>query len=206
MSEEQARGGRPRGQASGQSSGAHQPALDAAAVPEQPAKPAPKTGSGADLAREALRAAQKQAREQGLGVHAHGPGRRGGRRGARGEGREPLAFGAAIHRLMSDRGWETRAAVGGVMNRWPQIVGEDVARNSEPLHYDEDERVLRVRCQSNSWATELRLLAPQLVARLNEALGHDTVRLLRIEGPSSPSRRYGPLRAPGSRGDRDTWG
>ncbi|WP_234010528.1 DUF721 domain-containing protein [Streptomyces sp. SPB074] len=206
MSEEQAAGGRPH-----QPSGAHQPALDAAAVPDQPvrpaAKPAPKTaGSGADLAREALRAAQKQAREQGLGVHARGPERRGGRRGSRGEGREPLSFGAAIHRLMSDRGWETRAAVGGVMNRWPQIVGENVARNCEPQHYDEDERVLRIRCHSSTWAAELRLLAPQLVARLNEALGPDTVRLLRIEGPTAPARRYGPLRAPGSRGDRDTWG
>ncbi|WP_435809516.1 DciA family protein, partial [Streptomyces iakyrus] len=33
-------------------------------------------------------------------------------------------------------------AGGGVMGRWPQIVGEDVAKHCVPERYDEDERVL----------------------------------------------------------------
>ena len=126
--------------------------------------------SGVDLARVALRAAKEAARARGDAVQQKKQVRRGGglRSGARADGRDPMALGSAINRLITERGWETPAAVGGVMGRWPQIVGEDLARKCVPERYDEDERVLHVRCDSTAWATNLRLLAPQLVARLNE--------------------------------------
>ncbi|MFJ4690911.1 DUF721 domain-containing protein [Streptomyces sp. NPDC088766] len=164
--------------------------------------------SGVDLARVALRAAREQARARGDAVQQKKQARRGGglRSGARADGRDPLALGAAINRLLTERGWEAPAAVGGVMGRWPQIVGEDVAKHCEPERYDEDERVLFVRCDSTAWATNLRLLAPTLVARLNEDLGHGRVRQIRVQGPTGPVRRYGPLRAPGSKGPGDTYG
>ncbi|MFF4487414.1 DUF721 domain-containing protein [Streptomyces sp. NPDC001544] len=163
--------------------------------------------SGVDLARVALRAAKEQARARGDAVQQKKQARRGGlRSGARADGRDPMALGAAINRLITERGWETPAAVGGVMGRWPQIVGDDVAKHCVPEKYDEDERVLVVRCDSTAWATNLRLLGPTLVARLNEDLGHGAVRLIKVYGPGGPARRYGPLRAPGSTGPGDTYG
>ncbi|MFC5151975.1 DUF721 domain-containing protein [Streptomyces amakusaensis] len=166
--------------------------------------------SGVDLARVALRAAKEQARARGAAAQEKKQARRGGglRSGARADGRDPLALGAAINRLITERGWETPAAVGGVMGRWPQIVGEDLANHCVPLKYDEDpeERVLTVQCDSTAWATQLRLLAPRLVARLNEDLGHGTVRVIKVLGPGGPRRNYGPLRAPGSVGPGDTYG
>ncbi|MGW4883336.1 DUF721 domain-containing protein [Streptomyces murinus] len=164
--------------------------------------------SGVDLARVALRAAKEQARARGDAVRQKKQARRGGglRSGARADGRDPMALGSAINRLITERGWETPAAVGGVMGRWPQIVGEDLAKHCVPQRYDEDERVLVVACDSTAWATQLRLLAPALVARLNEDLGHGTVRLIKVHGPGGPARRYGPLRAPGSMGPGDTYG
>ncbi|MFG2308992.1 DUF721 domain-containing protein [Streptomyces sp. NPDC048566] len=166
--------------------------------------------SGVDLARVALRAAKEQARARGDAAQQRKQARRGGglRSGAAADGRDPMALGAAINRLLTERGWETPAAVGGVMGRWPQIVGEDLAKHCVPLRYDEDpaERVLTVQCDSTAWATQLRLLAPQLVARLNQDLGHGAVRLIKVLGPGGPERRYGPLRAPGSKGPGDTYG
>jgi predicted nucleic acid-binding Zn ribbon protein len=166
--------------------------------------------SGVDLARVALRAAKEQAKARGAAAQQKKQARRGGglRSGARADGRDPLPLGAAINRLITERGWETPAAVGGVMGRWPQIVGEDLANHCVPLKYDEDpdERVLTVQCDSTAWATQLRLLAPRLVARLNEDLGHGTVRLIKVLGPGGPQRGYGPLRAPGSVGPGDTYG
>ncbi|MFB7308752.1 DUF721 domain-containing protein [Streptomyces sp. NPDC056192] len=166
--------------------------------------------SGVDLARVALRAAKEQARARGAAAQQKKQARRGGglRSGARADGRDPLPLGAAINRLITERGWEAPAAVGGVMGRWPQIVGEDLANHCVPLRYDEDpeERVLTVQCDSTAWATQLRLLAPQLVARLNADLGHGTVKLIKVLGPGGPQRRYGPLRAPGSTGPGDTYG
>jgi predicted nucleic acid-binding Zn ribbon protein len=157
---------------------------------------------------EALAAAKEQARARGAAAAQKKQARRGGglRSGARADGRDPLPLGAAISRLITERGWETPAAVGGVMGRWPQIVGPEVAQHCEPQRYDEDERVLTVQCDSTAWATQLRLLAPQLVARLNTDLGQGAVRLIKVLGPGGPQRRFGPLRAPGSAGPGDTYG
>lgn len=163
--------------------------------------------SGVDLARVALRAAKEQARARGAAAQQKKQARRGGlRSGARADGRDPLPLGAAIHRLITERGWEAPAAVGGVMGRWPQLVGDDVALHCEPQSYDEQGRVLTVCCDSTAWATQLRLLAPTLVARLNEDLGHGTVKLIKVRGPEGPRPSYGRLRAPGSRGYGDTFG
>lgn len=183
--------------------------------PEGPREPSsgdakPPEPSGVDLARVALRAAKEQARARGAAAQQKKQSRRGGglRSGARADGRDPLPLGAAINRLITERGWEAPAAVGGVMGRWPQIVGDDLANHCVPLRYDEDpeERVLTVQCDSTAWATQLRLLAPQLVARLNADLGHGTVRVIKVLGPGGPQRRFGPLRAPGSKGPGDTYG
>ena len=163
--------------------------------------------SGVDLARVALRNAKEQARLRGDSVRQKKESRRTGlRSGARADGRDPQRLGAAISRLVSERGWEAPAAVGGVMGRWPQIVGRDLAAHCEPEHYDEDDRVLSVRCSSTAWATQIRLLAPQLVRTLNQELGQGTVRLIKVQGPAGPTRSYGRLRAPGSKGPGDTWG
>lgn len=144
-----------------------------------------------DLARVALRAAKEQARARGAAAQQKNQARRGGglRSGARSDGRDPLALRSAINRLITERGWETPAAVGGVMGRWPQIVGDDLANHCVPVRYDEDpaERVLTVQCDSTAWATQLRLLAPQLVARLNTDLGHGTVRMIKVLGPGARS-------------------
>lgn len=178
-------------------------------APETVSKKTPEP-SGVDLARVALRAAKEQARARGDAAQQKKQARRGGglRSGARADRRDPMALGAAINRLLTERGWETPAAVGGVMGRWPQIVGDDLAKHCVPLRYDDDpaERVLTVQCDSTAWATQLRLLAPQLVARLNQDLGHGTVRLIKVQGPGGPPRRFGPLRAPGSTGPGDTYG
>lgn len=173
-------------------------ALPSGVLPEQ---------TGVDLARVALRAAKEQARARGAAATQKKQARRGGlRSGARADGRDPLPLGAAINRLITERGWEAPAAVGGVMGRWPQLVGPEVALHCSPARYDEEDSVLTVQCDSTAWATQLRLLAPTLVARLNADLGHGTVKLIKVLGPAGPARSYGRLRAPGSVGPGDTYG
>ncbi|WP_376770896.1 DUF721 domain-containing protein, partial [Streptomyces lonarensis] len=150
-------------------------------------------------------AARQRARERGAGRtrQARTPGLRSG---ARPGGRDPLKLGAAFDRLKTERGWEMPIAVGGVTGRWPEVVGPEIAQHCEPEGYDERERVLTVRCDSTAWATQLRLLAPQLLVRLNGELGSGTVKLLKVKGPSGPPRTPGQWRAPGSKGPGDTYG
>ena len=43
---------------------------------------------------------------------------------------------------MAERGWETDAAVGGVMGRWAAIVGPEVSAHAVPLAFEDGELVV----------------------------------------------------------------
>lgn len=141
--------------------------------------PAPKTGI--ELAREALAQARADAakrqsvpgqrRRRRSGGSARDPRRGGG----------PQLFGAGIKQLLSDRGWEQRAAVGGLFGDWERVVGRDLAEHTSPGAFEDGELV--VSCDSPAWAQQVRLLSGQLVRRLNEELGEGTVRRVKVTGP-----------------------
>jgi predicted nucleic acid-binding Zn ribbon protein len=148
---------------------------------------------GIELAREALEQAKADARKRGsVPGSQSGSQRRRASRPARERGRsgDPRPFGAAIRDLLADRGWEQRAAVGGVFGNWSRIVGPDLAGHTTPERFEDGELV--VAADSTAWATQLRLLASTLVRRLNEELGDGTVRRVKVTGPASgPPRRGG---------------
>jgi predicted nucleic acid-binding Zn ribbon protein len=107
---------------------------------------------------------------------------------------DPQPLGAALGGLLSARGWRERAAVGSVFGSWDQIVGADLAAHTRPEAFDDGE--LLVTADSAAWATQVRLLAPQLIKRLAEELGAGTVRRVKVRGPGAPPRR-GRRRVPG---------
>ncbi|MBO2461281.1 DUF721 domain-containing protein [Actinomadura violacea] len=153
---------------------------------------APPAKSGIELAREALAQAKADALKRGT-LPGQGGRRKGGAKPARvrdpGRGGDPKAFGAAIRELMATRGWEQRAAVGGVFGNWAGIVGPELAEHTRPERFEDGE--LTVAADSTTWATQLRLLSSTLVRRLNEELGHGTVRRVKVVGPASGPRRTG---------------
>lgn len=175
-------------------------------IPSGP-PPEPAASSGIDLARVMLSQARSDARTRGRGV---GGRRKSGndetssrRSGSGPDERDPVLVGPAVERLVSDRGWHLSRAVGGVAGRWTAIVGAELAAHCSPEGYDDG--VLSVRADSTAWATQLRLLASTLLARLNNELGAGTVTSLNVVGPSAPSWKKGKLRVKG-RGPRDTYG
>ena len=102
-----------------------------------------------------------------------------------------------------DRGWSPRLTDGAVLGRWPELVGPDVAEHCTPVALRDGELVLQA--ESTAWATQLRTLQRQLLARLAAAVGPNVVRRIRVVGPSAPSWRHGPRHVRG-RGPRDTYG
>lgn len=78
-----------------------------------------------------------------------------------------------LDRLLLDRGWKVDVAVGSVMGRWPEIVGPDIAGHVEPLTFVDG--ILTVRADSTAWATQMRLLASSLLARIDEEIGAGAV-------------------------------
>lgn len=166
---------------------------------EEPGPPA--EVSGIDLARAALVAARKQAKDR-----RGEPGRtvRRAPEPRLGDDRDPRPFAAVIDDLLAARGWTLPAAAAGAMERWPEIVGPDVAAKTTPESFGDG--ILVVRAASTAWATQLRLMAPQIVHRLNVELGHGSVLRLSVRGPDAPSWSKGPLRVRDGRGPRDTYG
>ena len=73
--------------------------------------------------------------------------------------------------------------------RWPELVGEEVAQHATPESFADG--TLVVRTDSTAWATQLKLLAPAVVRRLNEDLGHGTVSLIEVLGPHLPTLEEG---------------
>ncbi|SDH73582.1 Predicted nucleic acid-binding protein, contains Zn-ribbon domain (includes truncated derivatives) [Sinosporangium album] len=165
------------------------------------ANPQATAARGAALAREKLAQAKADAAKRGQ-LPRREPRRRAP--GARRDASDPQPFGRAIMELLAFRGWERSAAVGGVFGRWGEIVGVDLAAHTKPESFVEGEVV--VAADSTAWATQVRLLAPTLVRRLNEELGEGTVQRVRVKGPQNGPRPSGGLRVTGSRGPRDTYG
>jgi predicted nucleic acid-binding Zn ribbon protein len=165
---------------------------------------------GADLAREALRAAREASAARGAARSAERSGvvRRSKSRRRRWSGpgpddRDPQPLGRLVSRVSLDRGWSPRLTDATVLGRWPQLVGSDIADHCTPLSLRDGELVLQA--ESTAWATQLRTLQRDLLYRLAVGVGKDVVRRIRVVGPSGPSWRHGPRSVRG-RGPRDTYG
>lgn len=162
-------------------------------------------GSGVDLARSALEAARRgaAARPERRRTRSR-PVRRGrGYTGSSPDGRDPEAFGELVARMVRDRGWQEVAADASVMGRWEEMVGPDIAEHARPESLQDGELV--VVAESTAWATQLRLLAPTILAAISREAGAGVVRKMRVHGPTAPSWKKGPRRVLG-RGPRDTYG
>ncbi len=196
--------------------------------PETPRSDAPvdHDDTGLDLARSIARSlARPGARKRRTVSGGKGTGQspdRGGRRGdpqlsgAHPDDRDPQSLDATIGRLIDDQGWGTDVRVHGVFSRWDLIVGHDVAQHCRPESFNRVEEGaeastdhggrLVVRTDSSAWATQMRMLAPTVVRRLNEELGEGTVTRIDVQGPHGPSWKRGRRSVRDGRGPRDTYG
>lgn len=194
------------------------------APPAQPAQPArpdqrhreqpnevprdrPDATSGqVDAAAAALGRARAAALAKGLR-----PGMPGRRRSVPGtgpgfprtRGRDPELVGPTLEKLLAERGWSAPVAVGSVIGRWAQVVGEELAEHAKPETFTDGRLV--VRTSSTAWATQLQLLIPQLERRLAQEVGEGVVTEIVVLGPGAPSWIRG-QRVVRGRGPRDTYG
>jgi predicted nucleic acid-binding Zn ribbon protein len=157
--------------------------------------------SGVDLARAALAKARHEARAKGIAAPAKRRSAGGG--SARRDVGDPELLGETVARLLVERGWDVPAAVVGVTERWGEIAGSDLADHCRPEKFDTG--VLHLVAESTAWATQVRLLVPQLHRRIDEVIGHGVVTRIEVRGPTGPDWRRGALRVRGP-GPRDTYG
>jgi predicted nucleic acid-binding Zn ribbon protein len=98
--------------------------------------------------------------------------------------RDPRPLSHAIAALADRLAPQTTLAE--VQRVWPAAVGEAIAAQAAPT--GERDGLLTVTCSSAVWAQELDLMGPELVGRINAALGVDAVRALRCS--AAPARGW----------------
>lgn len=91
-------------------------------------------------------------------------------------GGEPRAVGDSLDRVARRLGVARASTLPAVFERWPDLVGDGVAARTRP-------RALRgttlvVAVDDPSWATQLRWLEADLIARISAELGAGVVTAL----------------------------
>jgi predicted nucleic acid-binding Zn ribbon protein len=85
--------------------------------------------------------------------------------------RAPMPIADAVEALAAKL--EPVTPLAAVQRAWKEAVGPAVAAEAEPVSMRAG--VVTVRCRSAVWAQELTMLAPDLVGRLNAAIGDERV-------------------------------
>ncbi|MFG2276748.1 DciA family protein [Streptomyces chartreusis] len=132
--------------------------------------------SGVDMARAALAAARAAAKSRP--VQPQKKKRRSGSASIRRAG-DPMGLGAAIGRMMTERGWEPPETGGSIIDQWPSIAPE-LADKVAAVRFEHDTGVLHLRPATHTYATQLRLYQAQILAKVQAAPAGSTVRSLKI--------------------------
>lgn len=80
--------------------------------------------------------------------------------------------------VLSTSGISDRIAQASIIPDWPSLVGPQIAKVTEPMSITR-QGTLFVAVTTNAWMTELSLMEPELLRRLNERAGRLQVKKIR---------------------------
>jgi len=105
--------------------------------------------------------------------------RRGVRSGGyRGDPWRPWHVRESLDRLLAGLRAPSSDVLEAVFGRWHEIVGADLAEHCRPVSVHGD--LLTVTAEDPAWASELRWLESEVVARLAEVAGSGRISRLRV--------------------------
>lgn len=91
--------------------------------------------------------------------------------------RAPRSLSFALARVTA--GLEPATTIARVQGCWADAVGDVVSTEAQPV--SERDGVVTVACRSSVWAQELEMLGPDLLEKVNAALGDQSVAQLRFK-------------------------
>ena len=92
--------------------------------------------------------------------------------------RRPRKLGDVMHDVLKQAGIADRVAQANVIPEWSSLVGPQIARVTEPLSVT-PQGTLFVAVTTNAWMTELSLMEPDLLRRVNQKSGRLSIRKIR---------------------------
>ena len=103
-------------------------------------------------------------------------------------GDDPKRLGWSVERLLHTMKAPSTDVLRAVFLQWPEIVGSDVAAHAQPKVIDG--QTLVVIADDTTWASQLRWLEAELIARIEEVSGSDRVQTIKVrvrpQGSRSP--------------------
>lgn len=132
-------------------------------------------------------------------------GRSPGYSGSRPDPRDPQGIEIVLRKVLGNLGWTAGMNTGRVLDEWDEIVGDRLATHCRPVSFEDG--VLVVSASSSAWASQLRMLTPQLITTIEEHVGSHVVSELKVTGPAAAQRTWKKGRRTVTwRGPRDTYG
>lgn len=92
--------------------------------------------------------------------------------------RKPKKFGDVMNEVLKKAGVADRVTQATVIPEWRSLVGPQIAQVTEPLSVT-PQGTLFVAVTTNAWMTELSLMEPDLLRRLNEKTGRLSIKRIR---------------------------
>ncbi|MFM7776582.1 MAG: DUF721 domain-containing protein [Actinomycetota bacterium] len=117
---------------------------------------------------------------------------------------DPEKLSNILSDLVTTKDWKKGIAEGTLFTKWREIVGNEIADHCEPITLFEGR--LTIKAESTSWATQLRLITPDLLKNIRSRSEGALVEELTVIGPNAPSWKRGLRTIRGARGPRDTYG
>jgi predicted nucleic acid-binding Zn ribbon protein len=90
----------------------------------------------------------------------------------------PKALGDVMSDVLKKSGVADRVAQANVIPEWPKLVGPQIAKVTQPLSVT-PQGTLFVAVTTNAWMTELSMMEPDLLRRLNEQTGKLQIKRIR---------------------------
>ncbi|MGH7699065.1 MAG: DUF721 domain-containing protein [Gemmatimonadales bacterium] len=92
--------------------------------------------------------------------------------------RAPVRLGEALEGYLASTGLGRRLAQAGVIPDWPRLVGPQIAAVTAPESVSPDGTMF-VRVATSAWMTELQLMMPEIMARINAGRGAGRIKTIR---------------------------
>ena len=147
-----------------------------------------------DLARELYRAFRNQPRRNKIGEAIE----------TRGQIGDPQQIGSVLDELILSRDWRQGLAEGNIFAEWEKIVGPEIATHASPSSLVDGR--LTIQTTSTAWATQLNLIATDLLKTISGSAPGALVETLVFIGPHAPNWKKGLRTIRGAKGPRDTYG
>lgn len=100
---------------------------------------------------------------------------------------KPVPLADALAAWLKRSGLARRLGQASVLEEWPGLVGPQIAKVTVPEAVSVD-GILRVRVATAAWASELSLMTPTILARVNAARTGRIKGIRWIAGDGSPPR------------------